>query len=103
MIRRTPRKWVFPSEFQHSSTGFPGDRIQWRHSCFRDERGFGLNSNSGAVYLFDTSGHGGALVDAVRYGLQVGRPFDWTHSERDRPMDAQCAQPDRGECRHCFG
>lgn len=65
-----PRRYVFPFGTRIpassylvvpcSAVGTPG------------ETGFALDSGGGGVYLFDTPAAGGALADAVVYGLQPG-------------------------------
>jgi hypothetical protein len=67
----TPRKWVFPPSSNVPAQGFLVIEFDGNAPVSATNTGFGLNSNSGAVYLFDTAGLGGALVDAVTYGLQV--------------------------------
>jgi len=66
-----PRKWVFP----------PSARIdaQSRLLVYFDDRtpigtnntGFALPQDGATVYVFDSPARGGALLDSVRYGLQV--------------------------------
>jgi hypothetical protein len=90
-------KWVFPPGSNVPAQGFRVIEFNGSAPVSATNTGFGLNSNSGAVYLFDTSGLGGALLmPRVRSG---GRLFDWPHPGH-RPMDAQYAHPDRRECRH---
>jgi hypothetical protein len=65
-----PRRFVFSA----ANLG-PGGRLRIRFddnvAATNDNTGFALKSSGGSVYLFDRPASGGALLNAITYGLQT--------------------------------
>jgi hypothetical protein len=66
-----PRKWSFPAGSRLPASGFLAIRCDGNQLASTTNTGFGLKAAGGAVFLFSGAQRGGALVDAVRYGLQT--------------------------------
>lgn len=66
-----PRRWVFPA----GTTMAAGQRLVIRSDgsspASATNTGFGLKSEGGAVFLYDTPARGGGLLDSIHYGLQT--------------------------------
>lgn len=65
-----PRKWVFPSAILPPN-GFLTVECNSQALPSMTNTGFGLNASGGAIWLFAPPTAGGAIVDAVLYGLQA--------------------------------
>ncbi len=70
-----PRRWVFPSGSSVPGLGYLVVRFDANSALSSTNTGFGLKANGGSVYLFKRPGDGGALLDAITYGLQAP---DWS-------------------------
>lgn len=66
-----PRKWVFPAGVVIEAGGYRVVFCDGSQAPSPDNTGFGLAKTAGRVLLFNAPEHGGALLDAVRYGLQT--------------------------------
>ena len=66
-----PRRWVFPSPSIIPGNGYFLVRLDSDLPMSSTNTGFGLNASTDSVYLFDTAGNGGALLDAVSFGVQA--------------------------------
>jgi hypothetical protein len=72
----TPRKWVFPAGATIAPSGYfvvscDSNAAASSNNASTLNTGFGLAENGGSVYMFDTLGNGGALLDGVSYGIQA--------------------------------
>ncbi len=66
-----PRKWVFPAGATLIAGGFLTVDCDPLNPAGDGNTGFGLNGSGGTLYLFDDPAHGGALLDAVTFGMQA--------------------------------
>lgn len=66
-----PRKWVMPDGVVLAPGKFLTIACDPLQLPAAGNTGFGLNGSGGALYLFDRSERGGALLDAVFYGVQA--------------------------------
>lgn len=69
-----PRRYVFPPGSVVPPRGFLVLECEARQPASATNTGFDLPGSGGAVFLFDRPDRGGALLDAVHYGLQAP---DW--------------------------
>ena len=102
----TPRKWEFPDGPVLPPKGFRTIRFDATQPASGTNTGFGLSARGGSVFLSDRSSAGGAVLDALHYGLQaadfgVGRVpdggGDWelTVPAPNGKLDYRCAsEPD---------
>jgi len=76
----TPRRWVFPQGSVVPSHGrlvvhFDSDRPATTNAVGFLNTGFGLSASGDELFLFDRPTEGGALLDAIVFGLQAP---DWS-------------------------
>ncbi len=76
-----PRKWAFPSATILPPNGFVIVECRGQDPPSAANTGFGLDAAGGSVCLFAPAKDGGALVDAVYYGLQAA---DFSLSRQNR-------------------
>ncbi len=69
-----PRRYVFPPGSVVPALGFLVLECEARLPASATNTGFDLPGSGGAVFLFDRPDRGGALLDAVHFGLQAP---DW--------------------------
>lgn len=69
-----PRRYVFPPGSVVPARGFRVLECEAAQPASATNTGFDLPGNGGAVFLFDRPERGGALLDAVHFGLQAP---DW--------------------------
>ncbi|MFO1460558.1 MAG: lamin tail domain-containing protein [Verrucomicrobiota bacterium] len=67
----TPRKWEFPDGPVLPPKGFRTIRFDATQPASGTNTGFGLSARGGSVFLSDRSSAGGAVLDALHYGLQA--------------------------------
>ena len=65
------QRYVFPANSIISAHGYLRLRCDGAQPASATNTGFGLKATGGSVYLFDKLSEGGALLDAVTYGLQA--------------------------------
>ncbi len=70
-----PRRWTFPENGTVPAQGFLIVQFDPNTAASSTNAGFGLKSNSGAVYLISPPEAGGGVLDSLTYGLQPG---DWS-------------------------
>ena len=66
-----PRRWVFPPGSTIPPLGYRVIYCDSRVAASSTNTGFNLDGDGGSLYLFDRANNGGALVDALTYGLQA--------------------------------
>jgi len=66
-----PRKWVFPIGTTLASHAYKVIYFDNNSPLSGTNTGFSLKANGDAVFLFDKLANGGALVDAISFGLQA--------------------------------
>lgn len=71
-----PRRWVFPTGASIAAGGtlvvrFDSAAAASTNNGATLNTGFGLNNNGDALYLFDNTANGGALLDSVVFGIQA--------------------------------
>jgi hypothetical protein len=66
-----PRKWIVPAGTTLAPSAYLVVYCEGSLPPSATNTGFGLNARGDTVLLFDRPTDGGALVDAVRFGLQV--------------------------------
>ena len=69
-----PRRWVFPPGSVVPAMGYLRIDFDSGAPASGVNTGFGLSAGGDAVYLFDAPGGGGALLDAIIFGIQAP---DW--------------------------
>ena len=67
-----PRKWVIPDGVSLAAGKFFTVMCDPLGLPSSGNTGFGLNGSGGSIFLFDQPGRGGALLDALYYGVQAG-------------------------------
>ncbi len=67
----TSRKWVIPAGTVIPPRGCRVIQCAGPTNAASLNTGFGLKSEGGALYLFDTPANGGELLDSLAYGLQT--------------------------------
>ncbi len=66
-----PRKWVFPAGSSLAAGGFASVQCDALRPANDTNTGFVLEGSGATVYLFDDPVRGGALLDAVSFGVQA--------------------------------
>lgn len=66
-----PRKWIFPAEATIPSAGFLRINCNALMPASVSNAVIVLNGAGGSLFLFDSSAAGGALLDAIHYGVQA--------------------------------
>jgi Lamin Tail Domain len=67
----TPRRYVFPPGSLVPALGYLVMNFDGDLPASATNTGFGLNNNGDAVYLFKKLADGGAVLDAITFGLQI--------------------------------
>jgi len=67
----SPRKWIFPEQFLITPGGFRTVRFDGTSPVSSTNTGFDLPGKGGSVFLSDRPATGGAVLDALHFGLQA--------------------------------
>ncbi|MGZ8920232.1 MAG: lamin tail domain-containing protein, partial [Limisphaerales bacterium] len=71
----SPLAWIFPAGSILPAQGFLRILCSSELPASSTNTGFGLSTESGALYLFNAAGQGGGLQSSITYGLQAA---DWS-------------------------